>query len=147
MAKSMKLETAAMHIDQQTGSIGSDQREMREPTLKLRQLCLLDDLLLHCIDEALVDLVGINVRDAIYQKVETTYLIPRAKIPGHLDDLYQLLGRIFGKGNRVIGRAIAKKLFQKLEWQFIDIPQLDFFDYLDMVRARVTRMTGPTASA
>jgi len=99
----------------------------------------LDDLLLESIDQVLSDLLGTKSREAVYDHLERNYSLAREKIPKDLDRFFALLEETFGKGSKTIGKAIIRKLFEKLGWEFGEIGGFDFFDYLEAVRARIAR--------
>jgi hypothetical protein len=94
------------------------------------------------IDEALVNLIGRRARDAIYDHLERVYSVDRESIPGNLQTFFELLQATFGKGSITIGRAIVRKLFEKLEWKFNEVPCFGFFDYLEAIRTRMERERG-----
>ncbi len=99
----------------------------------------LDDLLVVCIDEALIDLLGSRVREAIYDYLERNHSLSRSEIPKHLNIFLGLLTETFGTGSKIIGNAIIKRLYEKLEWKFESNPEFEFMDYLDAVRARIAQ--------
>ena len=41
------------------------------------------------------------------------------------------------KGTRTIGRTIIRRLHEKLDWEFVPVPEFDFKDYLTAVNARI----------
>lgn len=99
----------------------------------------LDALLFECIDETLTDLLGRLTKEAIYDYLERNCSLARNEIPGHLDDFFNLLEKTFGKGSKTIGKVIARKLYAKLEWEFEEIPNFGFVDYLERIRGRIAR--------
>ena len=99
----------------------------------------LDDLLLHCIDEVLADLLGRRAREAIYDCLERDHSLARSDIPKHMTLFLQLLDETFGKGSRTIWKSIIKRLYEKLEWKFYDNPGYEFIDYMEEIRAKVTK--------
>jgi hypothetical protein len=119
-------------IDAQAG------RAVRElPELDYRGAKAFDNLLLDCIDEALTNLFSARVRESVYDHMERNYSIARDEIPNHLDDLITLLQRNFGSGSKVIGRAVAKGMYTKLDWEFEPIPIFGLAEYLETIRARI----------
>ena len=100
----------------------------------------LDDLLVVCIDEGLFDLVGSRAREAIYDYLERHHSLSRSEVPKHLNIFLDLLEETFGRGSKVIGKAIIKRLYEKLEWKFESNPDFEFMDYLEAVRAKVARV-------
>ncbi len=99
----------------------------------------LGDLLVQCIDESLTDLLGKRTREAVYDHLERNYALSRTEIPDHLNKFFELMEETFGKGSRTIGKSIIKKMFNKLEWTFVDMPGYEFMDYLEAIRKRITR--------
>lgn len=99
----------------------------------------LDDLLLQCIDEILAELLGRRAREAVYDSLERSHSLGRSDIPRHLNKLLGLLEETFGKGSRTIGKAIIRRLFDKLEWKFQDIPGFEFMNYMEAIEARIAR--------
>lgn len=98
-----------------------------------------DALLAESMDEALTDLLGRRAREAIYDHLERNYLVARNEIPGRLPDLFRVLDETFGKGSRTIGRVVAKRLYTKLGWEFVDVSSYELEDYLKAARERLGR--------
>lgn len=95
-----------------------------------------DTLLVESMDEALTDLLGRRAREAIYDHLERNRLIARNEIPDRLCDFLRLLDETFGKGSRTIGKVIAKKLYAKLGWGFVEISSYGLEDYLEAAKER-----------
>ncbi|MGD0176306.1 MAG: hypothetical protein ABSC50_05715 [Candidatus Bathyarchaeia archaeon] len=97
-------------------------------------------LLSDSIDETMTDLLGIRVREAVYDFMERKYSVARNEISQHLDELFKLFENNFGVASgKVIGRAFAKKVYSKLEWDFIPLPNFEFADYIDTIKTRIGR--------
>lgn len=99
----------------------------------------LEDLLVESIDEVLRDLLGTKVREAIYDYLERNYQIARDLIPRNLVTFFTVLDQICGKSSRIIGKAIASRLFAKLGWKFTEVKGFEFVDYLEAAKARIAR--------
>ena len=99
----------------------------------------IDALLVESTNEALTDLLGRRAREAIYDHLERNYLAARNEIPDRLPDLLIVLDETFGRGSRTIGKVIAKKLYTKLGWEFVDMPSYGLEDYLKAARERLGR--------
>ena len=100
----------------------------------------LTNLLSDSIDEALTDLLGSRARESIYDYMERNHSVARNEIPERLDDLFKLFEGYFGvKSKNVIGRVIARKVYSKLDWEFVSIPNFEFGDYLERIRTRVAK--------
>lgn len=96
-------------------------------------------LLSDSICEALTDLIGSRTREAIYEYMERKHSVRRNEIPEHLDSLFTLFERTFGrKGKKVIGRIIAEKVYAKLDWEFESLPSLEFADYMERIKTKIT---------
>ena len=76
----------------------------------------------------------------IYDHLARNYSLGREDIPTHLTEFLALLENNFSsKGARTIGRAIIRRLHEKLDWEFVAVPDFDFNDYLKAVNARIAR--------
>jgi hypothetical protein len=98
-----------------------------------------DDLLLQSIDEVLSDLLGRRAREAIYDHLERNYSLARSDLPKHVSKFLELLEATFGKGGRTIWKLIARRMYEKLEWNFYDNPGYEFIDYLEEIRVKITK--------
>jgi len=97
------------------------------------------NLLSDSISEVLTDLVGSRAREAIYDYMERKHSVGRNEIPEHLDTLFMLFEGTFGVGGtKVIGRMIAKKVYAKLDWKFESLPNLEFADYMERIKTKIT---------
>jgi hypothetical protein len=99
----------------------------------------LTNILSECISEALTDVLGSRAREAIYGYMERKHCVSRNEIPEHLDSLFSLFEDTFGVGGKkVIGRIIAKKVYAKLDWKFEPSPNLEFADYMERIKTKIT---------
>jgi hypothetical protein len=103
------------------------------------QIDALDLLLLDSIDEALADLLGRRTREAVYDYLARNCLIDRNEIPRRLDEFSKLLRIVFGRGSSTIGKVIAKRLYAKLRWEFVEIRSYELTDYVRTARERVEK--------
>lgn len=71
--------------------------------------------------------------------MERNCLIARNEIPNRLDDFFKLLDETFGKGSKTIGKVIAKRLYAKLGWEFVELSSYELPDYLKVFRDRFER--------
>jgi hypothetical protein len=117
-------------------SASSAAGSFRAPDTTARSL---DALLAQCIDEVLSDLLGTRAREAVYDHLERNHALSRNDIPRHINKFLELLEETFGKGSKTIGKAIIRRLYEKLDWDFYDNPSYEFMDHLDAVRARIAR--------
>ena len=96
-------------------------------------------LLLESIDEALTDLLGRRAREAVYDYLERNCLVARNELPTRLEAFLTLLDDTFGKGSKTIGRVVARRLYSKLEWEFIEVAGYELVDYVEAVKTRIGR--------
>jgi hypothetical protein len=66
------------------------------------------------IDDVLKDVLGKDVREALYDRLEREFYVDRDKIPEHLGDFFLLLERFFGMGSDTIARTVTKRLWARL---------------------------------
>ena len=106
---------------------------------KIRTLFLL------AVDEALENLVGIRVRQSIYNCLQERGIC-REEIPNHLDHLTALLDQNLGKGSKVIQNHIARRFHEKLGWEMVDAPTFGLSDYLEQASQRIHRLVSYPSS-
>jgi len=99
----------------------------------------LDELFLESVTETLRDLLGTRARDALFEYLERNCSLPRDQIPRRSSDFFASLEEISGKGGKTIGRAVVRRLFEKLHWDFHEIPGFEPEDYLDSMKSRLKR--------
>jgi hypothetical protein len=128
-------------LDQQKGPTREQASTASVPEAPFRYLesYTLEDLLVESVDEVLRDLLGTKVREAIYDYLERNYKIARDLVPRNLVTFFTVLDEICGKSSRIIGKAIASRLFTKLGWKFVEVKGFEFVDYLEEARARIAR--------
>jgi hypothetical protein len=100
----------------------------------------LDELLLQCVDEILLELLGRRTREAVYDHLERSQSLARNDIPRHVNKFVELLDETFGKGAKTICKSIIRRMYDKLEWKFYEMPDYEFMDYLDAIRARISKV-------
>src|SRR3989337_4273345 len=93
-------------------------------------------LLLESIDEALTDLLGRRAREAVYDYLERNCLVARNELPTRLEAFLTLLDDTFGKGSKTIGRVVARRLYSKLEREFIEVAGDELVGYVGAVKTR-----------
>jgi hypothetical protein len=99
----------------------------------------LEGLLFDSVEETLTDLLGSRAKEAVFDYLERNCLMGRSEITKSLGDLFSILDEIFGRGSKIIGKAIAKKLYSKLNWEFVDCRDYELTDYLATVKLRLAR--------
>ena len=110
-----------------------------QPINPLSKPNTLNDLILDSIDEALSGLLGVRGRDLIYDHIARNYSFGREDIPVHLEEFLRLLEDTFSEASRTIGRTIIRRLYSKLEWDFVVVPGFQFEDYIADARGRIGR--------
>ena len=89
-----------------------------------------NSLLLDSVDEALIDLLGAKFKDRFFTLLEAERQISKMAIPDRLDSFTSVLATVFGaKAAFVIGRAIAKRLYARLEIQFVEKDSYTLLNY------------------
>lgn len=76
-------------------------------------------ILIKSIDETLTGLLSVRVVDALYDHLEKVHAISKDEVPYRLETLLSTLEKIFGgPSSKIIGKAVAKKLYAKLGLAF-----------------------------
>ena len=96
-------------------------------------------LLGDCIDHVLSEVLGNKAKESVYDYMERNYAVAREDIPTNMSNFFALMGEAFGSGSRTIARCIVKWMWQEMGWAFIDTPGLEFWDYMEIARARMAR--------
>jgi len=93
-------------------------KSIREPSQKPATLNKPDQTLLDCIDNVLTDVLGMKVREAIYDRLARRSYLSKEEIPSHLHELSQLLENMFGRGATTLEKRIAKEFYHTLGLEF-----------------------------
>jgi len=102
-------------------------------------------LLLESIDDTLSGIFGTRVREALYDHLERHYRMGRTEIPDRLGQFLRVLYEVIGVGSEAVGRAIARTMYKKLGWEFIDVRGYQLSDYWEIIRAKAIRdIVNPT---
>jgi hypothetical protein len=102
-------------------------------------------LLIESIDDTLSDILGTHVREALYDHLERQHRIGRTEIPDRLGEFLGILHEAIGVGSEAVGRAIAKTMYKKLGWEFIDVRGYRLSDHWEIVKAKAIRdIVNPT---
>jgi hypothetical protein len=91
------------------------------------------------VDEVLLELLGKRGREAVYDHLEKGDSLARSDIPQHVNKFLELLDETFGKGAKTICKSIIRRMYAKLGWKFYEVADFGFLDYLDAIRARMTK--------
>ena len=100
-----------------------------------------DDLLGKSIDETLTSLFSREVVEALYFHLKKFHSLPKEQVPQKLETLNLTLERTFGQPtSRTIGKAIAKRLYAKLEFNFPrhNNPGLTLLDYVEEAKKKLS---------
>ena len=101
-------------------------------------------ILLESIDETISNLLSKKVEDALYTHLERVRSVPKDEIPYRLDVLSSTLEDTFGStGSLTISRAIARRLYAKLEMSPINVtPARTLKEYIENARKNFRRRGG-----
>ena len=92
----------------------------------------LDGILFKCVDETLGGMMGLVVKDTIYLRVLTKFLVARDDLPAHIDDLISVMEEGFGeKPTALLTKAIAKRLFTELRLEIPAEGNLSLREYVN----------------
>jgi hypothetical protein len=107
----------------------------------------LDQLLLGCIDGVMTDLLGGNVREAIYDYLAHEFLLAKEEIPSHLDEFSELLANNLGRSAATLERRIARRLNDALGLEFSGLPNHILKEHFEMIRNNMGKEEKKTDSA
>ena len=94
--------------------------------------------LLDSIDQTLTDVFSPEVKEMLYRYLETKVGIVRRALPSRLDGLGSVLSTLFGpKGNSVLERTIAKRLYSKIGLRFIEKPSYTLPNYVEDAKTQL----------
>jgi len=100
----------------------------------------LNELVWESVDEVLNGLIGKKPTEAIYDHLERQFSIARDDIPQNTETLFEVVKGLFGqKSSMVVSRCIAKRVYENLGWEFVQVEGFGFSDYIEMARARIAR--------
>jgi len=89
----------------------------------------------HAIEGAIYGIVGQDVLRSLYKHLKEHYDITPDEIPYRLDTVFETLERTFGvQGARTLSRAIAKRLYYRLNLQFVETENYRLQDYLEQAK-------------
>lgn len=117
-----------------------------EPRLRIPQTTF-ERLLLESTDEVLSDLFGEKTRDMLYDYLAAQHGYGREEIPKKMDEFYLFLEHVFGHSSRTIGRSIIRRLFAKLNYEYVDVRGFELIDYLQLLNTGLAPDAGSQAQA
>jgi hypothetical protein len=86
--------------------------------------------LTEAVDEGLLTL-GESGREAVYFHLNNTYSLKKEDVPDKPQAFDEALRKIFGVGADVIERSVVKRLYSKLEIDFIENKNYGFANYIN----------------
>ena len=87
------------------------------------------------VDGAIFGIVGQDVLRALYEHLKEHYDITPDEIPYRLESVFETLEQTFGvQGARTLSRAIAKRLYLRLNLQFVETEDYRLQDYLEQAK-------------
>ena len=92
-----------------------------------------------CVEQALTDLLGPKVREALLDYLERHDRFARDDLVAHPHALTTLLERTFGKGAITIEKYIIRKLHASMDWEYYENSHFDFRLQLEKARTRWER--------
>lgn len=93
--------------------------------------------LIESVDEAIKMLFSEEVLEALFLNLKERRSITREEIPNELPTLCIVLEKYFGPSSRTIGRMIARRLYAKLNLEFVAVPHFQLPDYVDTAKKRL----------
>ncbi len=96
---------------------------MRKPA-RFRQV------LLESVDNGLV-VLGVTVRQAIYERIENRCGVKGEDIPEQLGIFHKVLGSMLGTGAGTLESLIARNLYKRLSLPFTPCPEWTLIEYVD----------------
>jgi hypothetical protein len=113
------------------------------PQFQHSELCGVDGrfstLLPESIEEVLVNLLGEQVKQTIYECLERQGL-RKPQIPEDLPRFDAFLEDNFGRGGAVIERQIARRLYTRLGLNLVKVLHYALTDYVDIAFRRLSRV-------
>jgi hypothetical protein len=89
-------------------------------------------ILCSSIDETISNLMSIQVMESLYAYLLEKHGISRAEVPYRLELFFSMIENLFGATTaRIIGRAVARNLYDHLKLRFEDNPNFTLSEYVD----------------
>jgi len=103
---------------------------LRPPTSELD----LSEKLRAAIDEAIIDLLGRGVLEALHEHLRDEYSVSPEEIPHRLDTLSESLELVFGEVAKTIEWAIARDFYVKTGLEFVENKEYGLRDYVELAK-------------
>ena len=88
------------------------------------------ELFAESVDQGLSDLLGSNVKFALYEYWKTGFSISRDQMHLKVNDFGKALEKTFGLSHKTVGKYIAKRFYLKLGLDFTEKPQYGLAEYV-----------------
>ncbi len=112
-------------------------KSMTERTVSLPLKGDWDRLLVESVKEGIEEVLGKDPARLAFHFLESE--VSFDKLPRHMPTFYAALRKNFGKDCTTIERAIAKKLYQKLSFEFDEIPGTDLSKYVETAYIKLSQ--------
>ena len=96
-----------------------------------------NERLVESIDETITALLSKSVLDSIYLHLERYLSISKDELPYRLDTFFSILEKTFGRSERTIGKAIARRFYSKLRLEFDETANHNLRDYVEEARRKL----------
>ena len=94
------------------------------------------------VEGAIYGIMGRDVLKAFHELLKERYHLTPDEIPHRVDAVFEILEHTFGyKGARTISRVIAKRLYYRLNLQFVARPDYRLQDYLEQAKKELKLQT------
>ena len=123
------------YVEKARNKLGSSAVEPTNVNLPLRDD--FDRLFLVAVQEAIEEALGKDQAKLAFRFIERD--VPFAKLPHHLPTFYSALKRNFGKDSGTIELSIARKLYQKLSVEFIETPNAELGNYVELALVKLSQ--------
>ena len=114
---------------------------LQVPLIELRQPQLgreFNDVFVEPIVETINSLLSRTVVDALYAHLQTFHFITRDELAYRLDTLFTTLEKTFGvPSSQTISKAIAKKFYLKLGFEFTVNSSRTLLEYVDEAKMKL----------
>jgi hypothetical protein len=93
-----------------------------------------NSLLLECIQETITALLSQQVTESIFAHLKATHNISKEDVPNSLNLLTSTLEMTFGSSAKIVGKAIAKRLYARLGLEFSNDHRRTLVDYVEQAK-------------
>jgi hypothetical protein len=93
-----------------------------------------NNLLVDSVNEAITDILGPKVNEALWYHYQAYVGVTRDEIPYQLDTFFNSLKTVFGLGGETLGRVIVKKLYAKANVPLQLVPDRPLSEYVETLK-------------